>query len=154
MNKKYLLTPEGLRKLNDELKLLITVKRKEVIERIREAAAHGDLSENADYAQAREEQNFIEGRIAEIEEMVKNAEIIQATSGHHNTITIGTTVTVKINGDKRIYSIVGSNEAKPSEGRISNESPVGKSLLGKKVGDKVPVPTPSGDIVYEILEIK
>jgi transcription elongation factor GreA len=98
MAKKYLLTPEGLTKLNDELKNLIEVKRKEVIERIREAAAHGDLSENADYAQAREEQSFIEGRIAEIEDMIKNAEIIQS-GGNHNTVTIGSTVTVKVGGN-------------------------------------------------------
>jgi transcription elongation factor GreA len=87
MSKKYLLTQEGLEKLNGELKFLINEKRKEVIERIREAAAHGDLSENADYAQAREEQSFIEGRIQEIEDMIKNAEIIH-TSGHNNSVTI------------------------------------------------------------------
>ena len=97
MSKKYLLTKEGLVKLNEELKLLINEKRKEVIERIREAAAHGDLSENADYAQAREEQSFIEGRIQEIEEMIKNAEII-TTGTQHTIVTIGSTVAVKIGG--------------------------------------------------------
>lgn len=152
MSKKYLLTQDGLLKLNEELKHLINDKRKEVIERIREAAAHGDLSENADYAQAREEQSFIEGRIMEIEDMIKNAEII-THSTQHNTVTIGSTIKVKVDGAERTYSIVGSNEANPSEGKISNESTVGKSLLGKKRGDKVVVETPAGEKEYEITAI-
>lgn len=153
MPKKYLLTPEGLAKLNEELKHLIEVKRKEVIERIREAAAHGDLSENADYAQAREEQSFVEGRIQEIEEMVKNAEIITTTS-NHNTVSIGATIVVSVGGKERKYTIVGSNEANPSEGKISNESLVGKALLSKRVGDKVPITTPAGETIYEIVSIE
>lgn len=152
MSKKYLLTQEGLLKLNEELKHLINDKRKEVIERIREAAAHGDLSENADYAQAREEQSFIEGRIQEIEDMIKNAEII-ATSHQHSSVTIGATVKVKVDGEEKTYSIVGSNEANPLEGKISNESIVGKAVLGKKVGDVVPVVTPAGEKQYEIIAI-
>lgn len=152
MSKKYLLTHEGLAKLNDELKLLITDKRKEVIERIREAAAHGDLSENADYAQAREEQSFIEGRIQEIEDMIKNAEIITA-SGQHNTVSIGSTVTISVKDTEKTYAIVGSNEANPLEGKISNESLVGKALLGKKVGDVVTVSTPAGDMDYKVVSI-
>ena len=152
MSKKYLLTQEGLNKLNEELKHLINVKRKEVLERIREAAAHGDLSENADYAQAREEQSFVEGRIQEIEEMIKNAEIISAVT-QTNNVTIGSTVVVKVNGNERKYTIVGSNEANPTEGKISNESLVGKALLGKKVGDKVTVAAPAGEVEYEITEI-
>ncbi|QQS22633.1 transcription elongation factor GreA [bacterium] len=152
MSKKYLLTQEGLVKLNEELKVLVTEKRKDVIERIREAAAHGDLSENADYAQAREEQSFIEGRIQEIEDMIKNAEII-THSTQHNTVTIGSTVTVKVSGEEKSYSIVGSNEANPGAGKISNESTVGKALLGKKVGDTVTVSTPAGDKEYEVVSI-
>ncbi len=152
MSKKYLLTQEGLIKLNDELKHLINDKRKEVIERIREAAAHGDLSENADYAQAREEQSFIEGRIMEIEDMIKNAEII-THSTQHNAVTIGSTIKVKVNGDEKEYSIVGSNEANPGAGKISNESTVGKALLGKKIGDKVTITAPAGDKEYEITGI-
>src|SRR6266513_1983823 len=120
MSKKYLLTQEGLEKLNQELKVLINKKRPDVIERIREAASHGDLSENADYAQAREEQSFIEGRIQEIEDVIKNAEII-TMAGHGNTVTIGSTVTIKSNGSQKKYTIVGSNEANPKEGKISNE---------------------------------
>lgn len=152
MSKKYLLTQEGLTKLNDELKALVTEKRPGVIERIREAAAHGDLSENADYAQAREEQSFIEGRIQEIEDMIKNAEII-THSTQTNTVTIGSTIKVKVAGDEKEYSIVGSNEANPGAGKISNESTVGKALLGKKVGDKVTVTTAAGEKEYEISAI-
>ncbi len=153
MSKKYLLTQEGLVKLNDELKELINKKRPDVIERIREAASHGDLSENADYAQAREEQSFIEGRIQEIEDIVKNAEII-TTQTHGSTVTIGSTVTVKNSGTDRKYTIVGSNEANPKEGKISNESMVGKSLLGRKVGEKFNVTTPGGEMAYEIINIE
>lgn len=153
MSKKFLLTQEGLEKLNEELKNLINVKRKEVIERIREAASHGDLSENADYAQAREEQSFIEGRILEIEEMVKNAQII-STTGHGNTVSIGSTVYIKVNGQERKYTIVGSNEANPKENKISNESLVGKALLGRKVKEQFKIQTPAGEMEYEIVSIE
>jgi transcription elongation factor GreA len=153
MSKKYLLTQEGLEKINEELKHLINDKRKEVIERIREAAAHGDLSENADYAQAREEQSFIEGRIIEIEDIIKNAEII-TTNTHGSTVTIGSTVVVKANGTEKRYAIVGSNEANPREGKISNESVVGKALLGKKAREKFKVTTPAGDMEYEIVSLE
>jgi transcription elongation factor GreA len=152
MNKKVLLTEDGLKKLNEELKVLKEDRRKEVIERIQEAISHGDLSENADYAQAKEEQSFIEGRIQEIEEMLKNAEII-AHNGNNNQVSVGCTVTVKTNGKEFAYTIVGSNEANPSAGKISNESLVGKSLLGAKVGQSVQVETPAGSTMYEIISI-
>jgi transcription elongation factor GreA len=152
MSKKYLLTPEGLQKLNEELKTLISEKRKEIIERISEAAAHGDLSENADYAQAREEQSFIEGRIQEIEDIIKNAEIIQA-SAHRTMVTIGSTAKIRVGGVEKTYTIVGSNEANPREGKISNESLVGKALLGHKVGEKFYITTPAGEMEYEIVGI-
>ena len=153
MSKKYLLTKEGLEKLNEELKHLVNDKRKEVIERIREAAAHGDLSENADYAQAREEQSFIEGRVQEIEDIIKNAEIITQHT-HGSTVTIGSTVSIKTAGSEKKYTIVGSNEANPKEGKISNESLVGKSLLGRKAHEKFKVTTPAGDMEYEIVSIE
>jgi transcription elongation factor GreA len=153
MSKKYLLTQDGLQKLNSELKELINQKRPEVIERIREAAAHGDLSENADYAQAREEQSFIEGRILEIEDIIKNAEII-TQSTHGSNVTIGSTVTVKINGQEKKYTIVGSNETNPKEGKISNESLVGSALLGRKVHEKFKIAAPAGDMDYEIISIE
>jgi transcription elongation factor GreA len=111
------------------------------------------LSENADYAQAREEQSFIEGRIQEIEDIVKNAEII-TTNGHGNTVTIGSTVVIKIDGKEKKYAIVGSNEANPKEGKISNESLVGRALLGRKVSEKFKVATPAGEMEYEIVSIE
>lgn len=152
MNKQVLLTEEGLKKLQGELKVLKEERRKEVIERIQEAVAHGDLSENADYAQAKEEQAFIEGRIQEIEEMIKNAEII-SNAGNSNMVGIGSTVTAKLNGKEVKYTIVGSNEANPAAGRISNESLVGKALLGHKAGEKVIVQTPAGVNEYQIVSI-
>lgn len=139
--------------MQEELRVLINDKRKEVIERIREAAAHGDLSENADYAQAREEQSFIEGRIQEIEDIIKNAEII-TTSGHGNAVTIGSTVTIKTNGVQKKYTIVGSNEANPKEGKISNESLVGLALLGRKTHEKFKISTPAGEMDYEIVSLE
>ena len=147
MTKQHLLTREGLEKLKKELEHLTSQRRKEVIERIQEAVAHGDLSENADYAQAKEEQAFIEGRIQELEEIIKSG-------GARGVVSIGCTVKVKVGGDERNYTIVGSNEANPAEGRISNESLVGQKLLGAKRHDKVEIETPAGKAVYEILEIK
>jgi transcription elongation factor GreA len=153
MSKPVLLTEDGLKKLHDELKVLKEERRKEVIERIQEAVSHGDLSENADYAQAKEEQSFIEGRIQEIEEMIKRAEII-AHSANQSIVSIGSTVSLLVNGNEIKYTIVGANEANPAAGKISNESLVGRSILGAKKGDKVPVQTPSGKIEYEITNIE
>jgi transcription elongation factor GreA len=152
MTKKYLLTKEGLEKVKKELEVLVNERRKEVIERIQEAVAHGDLSENADYAQAKEEQAFIEGRILELEETIKNAELIK-TNGNRNMVSVGSTVKLRVEDKEKTYTIVGSNEANPAEGRISNESLVGQKLLGAKPGDKVQVTTPAGMVGYEILEI-
>jgi transcription elongation factor GreA len=152
MSREVLLTAEGLKKLQDEVKVLKEDRRKEVIERIQEAVSHGDLSENADYAQAKEEQAFIEGRIQEIEEMIKNAQII-SHNGNHNQVSIGSTVTIRTGGKEAKYTIVGSNEANPAAGKISNESLVGRSLLGAKVGDKVTVSVPVGTAEYEIINI-
>lgn len=153
MGKAVLLTEEGLKKLQDELRVLKDDRRKEVIERIQEAISHGDLSENADYAQAKEEQAFIEGRIMELEEMVKNVQII-THSKNHNIVSIGSTVKVKTNGNTAAYTIVGSNEANPAAGKISNESLVGRALLGAKLGAKIPVAAPSGKVEYEVVAIE
>lgn len=139
--------------MHDELKVLKEDRRKEVIERIQEAVAHGDLSENADYAQAKEEQSFLEGRIMEIEEMIKNAQII-AHNKNQGIVNVGSTVSLKVNDKDVKYTIVGANEANPSSGKISNESLVGRSLLGAKKGDKVPVATPNGATEYEITKIE
>ena len=153
MSKAVLLTQEGLKKLQDELKVLKEGRRHEVIERIQEAVSHGDLSENADYAQAKEEQAFIEGRIQEIEEMIKNAQIIEHAT-NHNIVSIGSTVEAKVGPKEVKYTIVGANEANPAAGKISNESVVGRALLGAKRGDKVPVDTPAGRSEYEITSIE
>ena len=153
MNKAVLLTEDGLKKLQEELKVLKEERRKEVIERIQEAVSHGDLSENADYAQAKEEQAFIEGRIQEIEEMLKNAEII-AHSSNRNIVSIGSTVVLKVGSKEVKYTIVGANEANPAAGKISNESLVGRALLGAKKNDKVSVQSPAGITEYEIASIE
>ncbi|HEX9503196.1 MAG TPA: transcription elongation factor GreA [Patescibacteria group bacterium] len=153
MTKTVLLTEEGLKKLKDELKVLKEDRRHEVIERIQEAVSHGDLSENADYAQAKEEQAFIEGRIQEIEDMVKFAQIIEPVS-NHNIVSIGSTVVARVGGKDVKYTIVGANEANPASGKISNESLVGRALLGTKKGDRVPVETPAGKAEYEIVNIQ
>jgi transcription elongation factor GreA len=156
--KKYLFTQEGMDKLKAELDVLINEKRKEVIERIQEAVAHGDLSENADYAQAKEEQSFTEGRIQEIEEMLKNVEIIE-TGGHkHSNVTIGSKVVISVTdhgtSSERSYTIVGSNEANPSQGKISNESMVGKALIGRKTSESFKVETPAGEMTYKVISIE
>ena len=153
MTKTVLLTEDGLKKLQDELKVLKETRRHEVIERIQEAVSHGDLSENADYAQAKEEQAFIEGRIQEIEEMVKFAQII-AHTGNVNFVSIGSTVTAKVKDKEVKYTIVGANEANPAAGKISNESLVGRAVLGAKRGDRIPIETPSGKTEYEITNIE
>ncbi|MBI2355717.1 MAG: transcription elongation factor GreA [Candidatus Doudnabacteria bacterium] len=151
--RKVLLTQEGLKKLQDELKVLKEDRRKEIIERIQEAISHGDLSENADYAQAKEEQAFIEGRILELEDMVKNAELIKS-NGDRNVVSIGCTVTLGTNGKEVKYTIVGASEANPAAGKISNESLVGRALLGAKLGSKVVVESPAGKTEYLVASIE
>ena len=152
---KYYISKEGLEKLKNELYSLKNVKRKEIIERIRNAKELGDLSENAEYAEAKDEQSFIEGKILEIENFINKAVIIDENSRSSDTVTVGTTVKIQCEGEKnhKEYTIVGSNEANPREGKISNESPFGKAFLGKKIGEKVEVQIPKGKIICEIMEI-
>lgn len=145
-------SPEFLTKLKDELKELKTVKRRELANRIEIAKSLGDLSENAEYHEAKDELGFVEGRILEIDDILKNAVVVEQESGASN-VRVGTTVTVSVNGKEKTFTIVGSNEAEPLSGKISNESPIGRSLLGAKVGDHVEVETPSGATVYEVLRI-
>jgi len=149
-------TKEGLERLKEELKTLKTVKRKEIAFRIQEAKELGDLSENAEYAEAKNEQGFIEGRIIEIENILKNAEIISesGTIDTNSVVQVGSTITIKDAAKERILTIVGSNEANPVKGLISNESPLGQAFLGKKVGEKVEVTVPKGVMVYKVLNIK
>ena len=151
-NKPTYLSKEGLTKLRSELDEMISVKRPEVANRIHDAKEHGDLSENAEYEDAKNEQAFVEGRIQTLESMIKNATLIDE---HHSTdhVQIGSTVAVDSDDGAQSFTIVGSAEAKPADGRISNESPVGRALLGRKKGDKVVVKVPAGDFSYTIVEI-
>lgn len=158
MMDQTLVTKEGLKKLEQELESLKTVRRKEVAERLKEAISYGDLSENSEYQEAKNEQAFIEGRILELEQMIKNAKIISdsKTAGKGKDIQIGATVTIKNktdNDDPIEYTIVGSTEADPLDHKISNESPVGRALLGKKKGDVVDVKTPAGPYKYEVVKV-
>ncbi|RKQ85612.1 transcription elongation factor GreA [Brockia lithotrophica] len=154
-DKEFFLTPEGYRKLEEELEFLKNVKRKEIAEKIKIAISYGDLSENSEYEEAKNEQAFIEGRILELEKMLRNARIIE-NGGDFNVIHVGSTVLVRdLEFDEVLeFTIVGSAEADPSEHRISNESPVGRALLGRRPGEIVEVSAPAGVIRYEILEIK
>ena len=155
IEKEYPMTNEGKLKLEQELEQLKTVKRKEVVERIKIARSFGDLSENSEYDSAKEEQAFVEGRITTIENMIRNAKIIEGNDSNTDTVSLGKSVTfVELpNGDEETYSIVGSVEADPFEGKISNDSPIAKSLIGKRVGDKVSIMTPGGEMSVKIVSI-
>ena len=146
------LTQEGLGKLKEELKSLVKVKRPELAQRIKSARDMGDISENSEYDAAREEQAFIEGRISELEEIVKNA--VVSSNSVKGIVSVGSKVTVHIDGDKEIFHIVGAPEANPAEKKISHESPLGSALLGKKAGDKFEVEAPVGKLNYTILKIE
>ena len=153
--KKVVLTYEGLKKMEEELEDLKTVRRKEVAEKIKEARGQGDLSENAEYDAAKEEQAEIEARIVVLEKMLRNAEVIDEEEVSKDVISIGCRVKIyDIEfAEEAEYTIVGSAEADPMEGRISNESPVGQGLLGHKVGECVEIEVPSGTVSYRIMEI-
>jgi transcription elongation factor GreA len=147
------ISKDGLDKLRAELAEMTNVRRPEIAQRIHDAKEHGDLSENAEYEDAKNEQAFVEGRIQTLETMIKNASLIdEHTSTDH--VQIGSTVKVKGEDGTETFSIVGSAEARPADGRISNESPVGRALLGRRKGDKVVVKVPAGDFAYTILEIR
>ncbi|SEG12505.1 transcription elongation factor GreA [Caloramator fervidus] len=155
-NKQIILTYEGVKKIEEELEYLKTVKRKEVSQKIKTAISFGDLSENSEYDEAKNEQAFVEGRIATLENMLKNAKIIDEDEINTDVVSIGSTVKVKDlkYGDELEFTIVGSAEADPAKMKISNEAPIGKGLLGKKVGDVVEIQVPDGIETFEILEIK
>jgi transcription elongation factor GreA len=153
--KVFPMTAEGKEKLEKELENLKTVKRKEVVERIKIARSFGDLSENSEYDAAKDEQAFVEGRISTLENMIRNAKIIQEDDMNSDTVQLGKKVTfVELpDGDKETYTIVGSAEADPFEGKISNDSPIAKSLLGHKIGAEVNVQTPGGEMSVKIVEV-
>lgn len=156
VEKAVLLTQDGVLKLEDELEHLKSVKRREIAERIKIAVSFGDISENSEYEDAKNEQAFVEGRIITLEKMLRNASIITREDADTGMVGVGSHVLIRDVefGDEMEYTIVGSAEADPAENKISNESPVGRALLGRAIGDKIEVKVPVGTIQYEILEIK
>jgi transcription elongation factor GreA len=148
---KYL-SKEGLEQLKKELEEL-KLKRQEIAQRLEEAKALGDLSENTEYLQAKEAQGFNEGKILELEEVLKNAVVISKNGGN-SVVQIGGTVEVNSQGEKQVFTIVGSEEANPAQGKISNESPLGRAFLGHKAGDVIEVETPRGKANYKITSVK
>lgn len=154
--REVLLSPEGKKSLEEELNYLKLVRRKEVAERIKAAREFGDLTENAEYENAKNEQAFVEGRIMALEKMMRHAKVIQEGQRKPGIVTIGSTVTVKDLGKDKVYeyTIVGSHEADPSKKRISNESPVGRALLGQKAGAVVSVLVPAGTFRYQVVSIQ
>ena len=155
MDKKNILTYEGLKKLEDELEYLKVVRRKEVSQKIKEAREQGDLSENAEYDAAKDEQRDIEARIEEIEKILKNSEVVLEEEADSDKVSIGCKVKIlDCEYDEELeYKIVGSTEANSLKGKISNESPVGRALIGKTVGESVTIETQVGELTYKILEI-
>jgi transcription elongation factor GreA len=150
------LTAEGAQRLKEELEYLKGPARQQLSERLRSAIQQGDLSENADYIAAKEEQGFLEGRIIELENIMRNVVIIRNTAANENEINIGATITIQEEDypDQEKYYLVGPKEADPANGRISHESPIGKALIGKHVGDKVDVEIPNGKATFNILKIE
>lgn len=154
--KEFQMTAEGKKKLEAELEEYKTTKREEVIERIKIARSFGDLSENSEYESAKDEQAFVEGHIKELENMIRHAIVIDSEKVAADEISLGKTVTFQELPDEEpeIYTIVGEAEADPFEGKISNESPIAKGLLGRKLGEEVTISTPGGDMTVKILEVK
>lgn len=155
-DKEVILTPDGLKRLEEELETLKSVKRREVAERIKVAIGYGDISENSEYEDAKNEQAFIEGRIITLEKMLRNARIINSDEIATDVVSVGVTVSVEDMeyGDIMEYTIVGTAESDPLNNKISNESPVGRAIIGKKIGTIVDVSVPAGVIQYKILDIK
>ncbi len=156
MDREVILTEEGYAKLTEEIEYLTTVKRREVAERIKEAREFGDISENSEYDDAKNEQAQLFYRIQSLEQKLRNARVVDTEHMSTDTVSIGARVTLKDTKSKatREYSIVGSAEADPKNQKLSNESPVGKALLGKKKGEKVTIPAPRGAIIYQIVDIQ
>lgn len=154
-NKKIYLTKEGLEDLKKEFEQLSKVKRPEVLDRVSQARSMGDLSENAEYVAAREELSFIDGRIDELENLITQAVLITEThnKGGNSSVKLGSTVILNVKGKKEEFTVVGEWEADPKEKKISHESPLGKALLGKKVGEKVEVEAPAGKVAYTIASV-
>ncbi len=154
MSEQTYLTPEGREELERELKQLVEIRRPELALKLKEAVADGDLKENANYHDAKEQQAFVEGRIQQLEHVLRSALII-TKNGSTDEVRLGSEVTiVEDGGDEETYMIVGAAEANPREGKISNESPIGGALLGRRKGEKVRVQTPAGEVIFKIKKIK
>ena len=153
-SKKIYLTNEGLEELKKEHEELTKVKRPAVVIRVSDARNQGDLSENAEYSAAREELSLLDGRIEELEEMLKQVVIIKHEQNGGSSVDLGSEVTLHINGKEEIYRVVGEWEADPAEKKISHESPLGKALLGKKIGNTVEVEAPAGKVLYTVVSVK
>jgi transcription elongation factor GreA len=152
---KKLLTPEGARKIREELEQLTGPARTALAARLRAAIQQGDLSENADYTSAKEEQGFLEGRILELEALIKNAEIVDPDATPRDVVSLGSRVSVRdADGEGEVFQIVGSKEGNSRERKISHESPIGKALMGRKAGESVTVPTPSGELSFRIEKVE
>lgn len=151
MTQPFYVSQEGLLKMQEELAYLKTTKRLEMAERIEKAKDLGDLRENADYQEAKEELSQVEGHIIELSDALKRIVIIAVSAS--DQVALGASVTVKVNGKEKVFTVVGSHEANPMQGRVSNESPLGRALLGKKIGDVAEVTAPSGIVRYEIAKI-
>ena len=155
MSEEHYLTKNGEQKLREELAQLEGPMRNDLARRLREAIQMGDLSENADYIAAKEEQGFLEGRIQELKYILSHATIIEDNGQKHESVEVGATITIQEDDyPPEIYYLVGSKEADPGNGRISNASPIGKAIIGKKVGDAVNVQTPGGVITFKIIKIE
>lgn len=155
-NKQVILTYEGLKKVEEELEFLKTVKRKEITQKIKVALSFGDLSENSEYDEAKNDQAFNEGRIVTLENILKNAKVIDDDDIKTDVVSVGAVIKVKDleYGDEMEFTIVGSAEADPGKMKISNEAPIGRGLIGKRVGDKVEIQVPDGTISYEVIGIR
>jgi transcription elongation factor GreA len=149
---KIQVTKQGFDDLKKELDQLVNTKRPKLVERLAYARSQGDLSENSDYHNAKEELDFLDGRISELEEVINNAEIV--SKSNNGEIAVGTEITLKLDGEEHVFNMVGEWEADPINKKISPSSPLGQALVGKKVGEKVEVEAPAGKLAYEILSIK
>lgn len=156
-DKKIYLTKEGLEALKKEYDELTKVKRPEILNVVSQARNQGDLSENAEYQAAREELSFIDGRIDELEEMLKQVEIIEekpGRNGNKKIVSLGARVTLHVGGKKQMYTVVGEWEADPAQQKISDQSPLGKALMGKAIGEKIEVDAPAGKVTYTVVSVE
>jgi transcription elongation factor GreA len=152
MNKKIEITGEGLKSLKKELAELVDVKRIKVVDRLANARSQGDLAENSDYHNAKDELEFIDGRISELEDVLEHS-VLVTSNGKSGSVSVGTTVVLKVGSLQHTFSIVGEWEADPAQKKISHTSPLGQALVGRKVGERVEVEAPAGKVIYEILSI-